>query len=206
MKTRTAMITEMVIVYTLILLILGGDGFGFFYFSAKRSKIIKEGRDIQRQEELEIKKKVDESTKCKKEIKRLDKQRKIKDRTDEKKKVKWNIRRNEFKQYLKIIKPYNKKPELIKIINDFAKKFKVVIKDLTTSESPTEGIAGSIRKFSFSMKIEGYYENVKKFLWFLENMEIIVQMEKNGFDFVSLNNEDGKFEVAAKMFTYFFTR
>jgi len=56
------------------------------------------------------------------------------------------------------------------------------------------------------MKIDGYYENVKKFLWYLENMAIIVQMEKNGFDFISLNSEDGKFEVSAKMFTYFFTR
>ncbi len=206
MKTRTAMITEMVIVYSLILAILGGDVFGFVFFSSKRNKIIKEGRDIQRQEELEIRKKVDETTKLKSDIKRLDKQRKLKDRTDEKKKTQWNIRRNEFKKYLKIIKPYNEKPELIRIINNYAKKFKVSIRDLTTSESPTEGIAGSIRKFAFSMKIDGYYENVKKFLWYLENMAIIVQMEKNGFDFISLNSEDGKFEVSAKMFTYFFTR
>lgn len=206
MKTRTAMITEMAIVYSMILAIIGVDVFGFFYFTRQRDKIFQEGVDIQHQEELEIKKKVDEFTKLKDEIPKLEEKIRLKDREDEVKKNEWKERKNEFEKYLKIIKPYNKKPELIKIINNYAKEFKVYIRDLTTSESPSEGIAGSIRKFSYSMKVEGYYEDVKKFLWYLENMEILVQMEKNGFDFISLNNEDGKFVVAAKMFTYFFVR
>ena len=206
MRTRTRMLIERLVVYILILAVLGGDGFGVYKYLKERQSIIERGRKTEEEEQKLIAKEKKKYFDIKAELPKYKEKLKQKERRDEIAKRKWLKRKEEFEKYLKIIPPYNKKPELIKIINDFAKRFNVLIKDLTTSEVQTTGVAGTIKKFSFSMKLEGYYENVKKMLWYIENMPIIVQMEKGGFDFVNLNTEDGKFVVATRLFTYFFAR
>jgi len=206
MRTRTSMMVERTVLYVLIFLVLAGDVWGglknynTYKWVIDKSRI---AREKERKKEEENRKAYNRKLAL---LPRVKEDLKRHERNLEIVRKKWRKKVEELNKYLKIIPTYKNKPELIKKINFFAKKFNIILQDLSTSETKAVGPDGNIRKFGFSMKIEGRYENIKKFLWFVENMEIIVQMERDGFDILSLNNEDGNMVCSCKLYTYFFAR
>lgn len=126
-------------------------------------------------------------------------------RDKEKFKKMWKFKMEEQKEYLDIIPTLDKKPNLINKIANYSAANHVEITNLAT-EPLRDSSEPGIKEFHFSLDLEGKYHNVKRFLWEIEHMNYIIQMEENGFTISQLNNERNHLVLNLKLFTYFSAR
>lgn len=204
MRTRQACVAENIAYYSGIVIVVIASIIGTFLLVRWGREIAADRDTFTQEAETAVQALRKELAEKKEELPKLANDLKNKLRKDESAKKAYEEKLNELERYFRIIPSVDQKPVLLNDIAEIAKKLDVQKKNITT-EPLVDGEQPGTKLFQFSMNLEGKYKSVKEMLWRLENMKIVVRMNKtDGFKIITLNNENQKVEVGLRLYTYFF--
>lgn len=204
MRTRQACVAENIAYYSGIVIVVIVSIMGIYMLIRWSREITGDRETFTRNAEEAVQALKKELAEKKEELPTQSKDLKNKLRRDESAKKAYEEKLLELDRFFRIIPSVDMKPVLLNDIAEIAKKLDVQKKNITT-EPLADGEQPGTKLFQFSMNLEGKYESVKEMLWRLENMRIVVRMNKtDGFKIITLNNDNQKMEVGLRLYTYFF--